>query len=111
MEASAILKMVDDVFYNRFFIIDATVSNNDNTMRAVLEHPSKSVRGQFLKSSERKLDEEIPEPSFLADRSHLEKFVAKHIFPIVNESRDQKCGCTKLDALQHNKDWGYMIKK
>ena len=30
MEASAILKMLEDAFYNRFFIIDVIVSNNDS---------------------------------------------------------------------------------
>ena len=51
VEASAILKMVEDAFYNRFFIIDVIVSDNDSTMRAVLKHPSKGARGQVLKSS------------------------------------------------------------
>ena len=32
MEASAILKMVEDAFYKRFFIIGVVVSNNDSTM-------------------------------------------------------------------------------
>ena len=31
MEASAILKMVDDAFYNRFFIIDLIVRDDDST--------------------------------------------------------------------------------
>ena len=32
MEASSILKMVEDAFYNRFFIIDAIFRENDSTM-------------------------------------------------------------------------------
>ena len=32
MEAYAILKMVEYVLYNRFFIIDVTVNNDDSTM-------------------------------------------------------------------------------
>ena len=32
MEASAILKMVEDSFLNRFFVIDIIVSNDDSTM-------------------------------------------------------------------------------
>ena len=55
MEASEILKMVEDTFYNRFFIIDVIVSNNDSTMRAVIKHPYKGARGQVLKSSKGKL--------------------------------------------------------
>ena len=110
MEASAILKMVEDAFYNRIFIIDFIVSDDGSTMRAVLKHQSKGARGQFLKSSKGKLHTEIPEPSFLADPSHCVKVVAKHIFSIVNESRDLRCGCTKADALRLKTYWGYMIK-
>ena len=70
MEASAILKMVEDAFYNRSFVVDAIVSNDDSTMRAVLKHPLIGFRGQIIKSSKGKLDEEIPDPSLLADPSH-----------------------------------------
>ena len=51
MEDYAILKMVEDAFYNHFFIIDVIVSDNDRTMQAVLKHPSRGARGQVLKSS------------------------------------------------------------
>ena len=111
MEASAILKMVEDAFYNLFFIIDVIVSNNDSTIRAVLNDPSIGVRGQVLKSPKGKLDEEISEPSFLTDLYHRVKGVAKHIFFIVNESRAQRCGFTKAYNLRLKKYWGYMIKK
>ena len=50
-------------------------------MRAVLNHPSVGVWGQVLNSSEGKFDEEISEPSFLADPYHRVKVAAKHIFP------------------------------
>ena len=52
----------------------------------------------------------MAEPYLLADSSHSVKVVAKHIFYTVNRSRAQKFGCTKSDALQLKKDWGYMIK-
>ena len=58
MEASAILKMVEDAFYNIFFIMDVIVSDDDSTIRDVLKHPSKGARGQVLKSSKGKIDEE-----------------------------------------------------
>ena len=86
MEASAILNMVEDAFYNCFFIIDVNVRNNDITMRAVLNHPSSGARGQVLNSSKGKLDTETPEPSFLADPSHRTEVFAKRIFSIVNKS-------------------------
>ena len=99
MEASAILKMVEDELYNRFFIIDVIVSDDDSTMRAVLKNTYIGVRGQVLKSSKVNLDEEIPEPSFLVYPSHCVKVVAERIYSIVNESRAQRCGCTKADSL------------
>ena len=111
MEASAILKMVEDAFLNRFFVIDIIVSDDDSTMRAGLKHPSKGARGQVLKSSEGTLDEEIPDPSFLIYPFHRVKVVAKHIFSIFNKIRDQRCGCTKAYALRINKYWGYTIIK
>ena len=57
MDASAILKMVEDALYNCFFIIDVIVSNVDSTMEAVLKHPLMVVRGQVLNTSKGKLDE------------------------------------------------------
>ena len=56
MEDSAILKTVEDALYNRFFIVDVIVRDNEGTMRAFLKHPSKGARGQVLKSSKGKLD-------------------------------------------------------
>ena len=55
MEASHILKMVEDAFYDRFFVIDVIVSDNDRTMRAVLNHSSIGVGGQVLKVSKGKI--------------------------------------------------------
>ena len=43
MEVSAILKMVEDAFYNRLFSIDIIVGDDDSMMRAVLKHPSKGA--------------------------------------------------------------------
>ena len=94
MEASSIMEIVEDAFYNHLFIIVVVVSNDDSTMRAVFKHPSKGARGQVLKSSKGKLYDEIPDPSFLTYPSHRVKVFAKHIFSIVNESRAQQCGCT-----------------
>ena len=91
--------MVEDAFYNRAFIVDVIVSDDDITMRAVLKNPLIGVWGQVLKTYKGKLDEEIPEPSILADPSHRVKVVARHIFSIFNESRAQRCGCIKADAL------------
>ena len=110
MEASAIFKMVEDAFYNRFFIVDIIVSDKDSTIQAVLKHPLIGVRGQVLKISKGKLYEEIPGPSFLSDPSHRVKVVPKHIFSIVNESRAHQGGCTKADSLRIKKAWEYMIK-
>ena len=59
MEASAVLKRVEDALYNRFFIIDVIVGDNDRTLRAVLKHSSIGVGGQVLKVSKGKNCEEI----------------------------------------------------
>ena len=87
MEASAILKMVEDALYNCFFTIDSISSGDDSTMRAVLKHPSKGARGKVLNPSKVKLYEEIPYPSLLIDPFHRVNVVAKYIFSIVNKSR------------------------
>ena len=110
MDYSAILKMVEDAFYNRFFIICVIVRNNDIKIQAVIKHPYKGAQGQGPKSSKGKQDEEIPEPSFLADPSHFVNVADKHIFSIVNESKVQQCGFTKKDALRLKKYWDYLIK-
>ena len=81
LEASAIIKMVEYALYNRFFIIDVINIDYEITIRAVRKHPSKGAQGQVLRLSKEKLDEEIPEPSFLVDTSHRMKVIAKHIFP------------------------------
>ena len=79
-------------------------------MQAVLKYPLIGVWGQVLKSYKIKIDEEISEPSFLADPSHHVKVVAKHIFSFVNKGSAPRFGCTKAGALQLKKDWGCMIK-
>ena len=50
-------------------------------------------------------------PYFFADPSHNVKFVAKHIFSIVNNGKAQICEFTKSDSLKLKKYWGYFIKK
>ena len=57
MEASDILKMVEDAVYNQLFIIDVIVNDDDSTMQAVLKYPYIGVRGQVLKSSKVNIDE------------------------------------------------------
>ena len=57
MEDSEILNMVEDAFYNRFFVIDGIVRNNDSAIRDVLKHPYKGSQGQVVKSYKVKLDE------------------------------------------------------
>ena len=99
MEDSTIMKMVEDAFYNLFFIIDFIVSDYDSTMWVVLKNTSKGARGQVLKSYKGKLDEEILDLSFLAYPSHRVKVVEKHIFFIVDKSKAQRCVCTKEYAI------------
>ena len=60
MEAYEIMKMVEDAFYNRFFIIDVIVSDNDSTMQFLAKYPSRGAQGQVLKLPKAEIDEEIP---------------------------------------------------
>ena len=45
MEADEIMKMVEDEFRHHYFTIDVIVIDDDNTMRAVIKHPSRGARG------------------------------------------------------------------
>ena len=110
MEADAILKMVEYAFRHHFFIIDVIVSNDESTIQAVLKNPSIGAWGQFMKSSNVKLDEKTPVPSLLANPSHSVKVISKHIFYIVNDGESQRCGCTKSYAFRIKKYWGYTIR-
>ena len=110
MESATILKMVEDAFRVRCFIIHVIVSNNKSIMGDMLNHPSIGARGQVLKSSRGKIDEKISASSFLADPSHRMIVFSRHIFSIVNNGTAQRCGCTNADAIRIKKDWGYMIK-
>ena len=109
MEPDAILNMVEDVFFHRFFIIYAIVRNDYGTMWAGLKHSSRGARGQVLNSFKGKLDEEIPVPSFLVDYSHSVKVVDKHIFSILKNGKAQQCVCTKAYYFWLKNYWGYMI--
>ena len=111
MESDAILKMVEYAFRHHCFIIYAIISDCDSEMQAVLKHSPRGSHGQVIKSSKGKIYEEIPVSSFLPDPFHHVKFAAKHIFSVVNDSKDQRCRCTKVDDLRINKNWGYMIKQ
>ena len=56
MEAGDIMKTVKDSFHHIYIIIDVIVSKNGSTMQYVLKHPSISVQGQVMKSSNENLD-------------------------------------------------------
>ena len=83
MDASAVLKMVEDALYVGFLIIYVTVSGDYITMQSVIKHPYKGAQGQVINLSNRKLDREIPEPYLLVDPSYCVKVVSKHICSIV----------------------------
>ena len=57
MEASAILNMVEDEFYNCFLTIGVIVSNDDSTIQDVFKHPYKGIKGKVMSLSKEKLDE------------------------------------------------------
>ena len=89
MDADAVMKMVEDAFHQHCFIIGVIVSDDVNTMRDMIKHPSRGARGQVMNSFKGKIDEEIQVPSLLVDPSHLVKVVDKHTFSIVNNGKDK----------------------
>ena len=99
MEADEILNMLEDSFHHGCFTIDVIVRNDDSTMWAALNNKSRGAQGKVLKSSKGKCNEKIPVLSLLAHTSHHMKVVAKHVFDIMNYVKEQRCGCTKADAL------------
>ena len=111
MEAVEIMNMIEDASHYCCFIIDFIVRNDEITIHCVLKHPSIGARGQVLKSSKGKLDEEIPVPSLLAYPSHCVKVFARQIFYVVDNGKAHQCGCTKADTRRLKKDWECMIKK
>ena len=49
MEAAEILKMTEDAFQNRCYIIDVIISDDNSTMWSVLKNKSIGARGKFMK--------------------------------------------------------------
>ena len=56
------------------------VSDDDSTMRSLLQHKTVHDKDQ--------LQEDIPQPIFLCDPSHIIKIMAKPIFKMVSKTKD-----------------------
>jgi len=78
------------------------VSDDDSTMRSLLQHESKNNKG--------KLPPNIPEPVFLADPSHRIKVMFKPFFLMVKNTKDPN-ECKMIDALRIKKYLGCCIYK
>ena len=111
MEASAIMKMVEDAFYNLLFIIDVIVRDDDITMWAVLKYQSKVSRGQVMNSSKGNLMRKSQSHHSLKIPLTPWRFLLSKYISVINESRAKQCGCTKADALWLMKYWGVHDKK
>ena len=110
MLAGVIIKMVEDAFRHRCFIIDAIISNNNIKMQDVIKYSSRGAWVKVPKSSKGNLDDETPVLSFLSDPYYQVKVVSKHVFAIGNYRKVQRYGCTKADALKLKNYCGYTIK-
>ena len=88
-------------YQNHYLYLKTIVVNNDSSIRALLKHR--------LCNPKRKLPADILEPEWLVDPSYLTKVVAKPIYLISLLSKDS-CSSTKVDVIQCEKCFGYMIK-
>ena len=104
MEADAALALITklDEDTKSSVYVEALVTDDDASTRAILTHPT--VRGKG------KLPAHIPQPRFLADPSHRTKVVAKAIFVLAHLPKSQS-KCSNVDALRIKKYYGYMIKQ
>ena len=73
-------------------------------MWSILKNLSRGAQDQALKWSKGKLDKEMIVSYFFAYPFHRVKFVAKHIFYIVNDGKARKFGCNKVDSLRLKMD-------
>ena len=70
MKADVVLKILEDTLLHLYFIIYVIVSEYEIKIQDVIKHLLMGARGQLLKSSKGKLDDEIPPSYLLADLSH-----------------------------------------
>ena len=78
------------------------MSDDDSTMRALLQHRSNHDKGL--------LPSHIPQPVFLADPSHRIKVMSKPFFKMVTTTKDPNL-CKMIDALRIKKYLGCFIYK
>ena len=104
MESEVVLRLTTALYERwggRVFIC-GIVSDDDSTMRAYLQHTDNNVKG--------KLDDTIPEPTFMADPSHRIKVMSAPIFVMVTKTLDPK-KCKMIDAMRVKKYVGCCILK
>ena len=93
MECSALLKMIEDSWYEKRLQVGTIVCDDDTTMKRILRHKydelvnnnqmklgdwAMNKRGEPLTAGN--LSVEIPEPKFLADFNHRVKSVGKVLY-------------------------------
>ena len=78
------------------------VSDDDSTMRSLLQHPCNHNKGLLPLT--------IPQPVFLADPSHRIKVMSKPFFKMVTTTKDPS-KCKMIDALRIKKYLGCFIYK
>ena len=96
MESKLALCMVTDICRetNGAANVGELVTDDDSTMRANLKHKTNNNKG--------KLDDNVPEPTFLADPGHRVKVMVKKLFARVSKNKDPN-KIKNIDALRIKK--------
>ena len=89
MESDAIINMAKNSYHHHYFITDVIISDDNITMKDVINHPRRIDWIQVMNKYKGNYFEEIPLPYFLADPSHKMKVVTKHVFIIENYGKAQ----------------------
>lgn len=105
MESIAILRMVSSCPKFRKFVSDWIISDDDSSMRAILQHfDPDDPKDKGL------LPDHILEPQFKADPSHRIKVVAKYFYLLKNQAA-AKSKMNAVTARRLKRSWGYMIRQ
>ena len=96
MEAKLALQLTVEMYEtsNEKIKRQKLVSDDDSTMRSLLQHSSNHEKGQ--------LPDKVPQPVFLADPSHRIKVMSKPFFKMVTNTKDPN-KCKMIDALRIKK--------
>ena len=105
MEADGCLELVEHVSetYQSSVYVYIIVSDDDSTMKAIVNHESNGAKKGRLKPN-------IPVPKWKADPTHRTKVVAKPIYALASMTLKES-KVRRLDAMRVKKNYAYFIKQ